>query len=256
LLKVTAFFFYIEEHPNIANLRTAYNREKEGHKTAKAKLKAFDGFKPEEYTTLQSEVEELRETNTTLKAQVGAGGKTSEEELTRRLEAQALKMNKTYDVELKTRDEQITGLKTQVVGMTRQQNTQKVERTIEVAAGKAGVRPEAVGGIVRMGKEVFSYEEESGIIVALDESEEVIRGKDNVALLTPFEWLKETVYKEHSYLWPNNTGSGAGGGGGGGKHGIHAKEDFKSVDDESAFILEHGRQTYLDLPGKSKFTNT
>lgn len=101
--------------------------------------------------------------------------------------------------------------------MNRQLESLLIDNTVRVAAGKTGVRPEAVDDVLLRAKTMFQIKD--GNVVALDEKGAIKYGKDGTTPLGIEEWsagLKTQA--PHLYLGSNGGGAntGAGGGGSGG----------------------------------------
>ena len=245
----------IDAHPSVIGLKNSHDRLRREVADTKAKLRKFDGKDPDEYDRLKGEIEELqgRLEETKKSGGDGKGGKFSEEEYEARLERAAAKWKKEHEPELKVLSTKIAALETENGTLKAWQKRQTVESSIEKEAVKV-VRPEAVDDVVRLGREVFSLNED-GKIVALDGPDEIRRGKDGMAFMTIQEWITVDLFRDKPHYFPVSTGGGAGGGAGGrGKFGgVASKEDFKSEKEEADFMVKHGADAYRSLPGKSKF---
>ena len=83
--------------------------------------------------------------------------------------------------------------------------------------------------------------------VAID-GERTLYGADGVTPLSIKEWMNALV-KKAPHLFKQSSGGGAGGSKqGAGSSSIKSKADFKSAKEKAAFITEHGREAYLNLP--------
>lgn len=115
--------------------------------------------------------------------------------------------------------------------------------SVRGAALKAGALPEATDDIILRAKGVFTLNED-GDAVAVDESGQVILGKDGKTPLTPLEWA-ESLRESAPHLWPRASGTFAPGGGGG-------KAAFKrsemTSEQKRDFQRKHGQTAYLQLP--------
>lgn len=246
----------IDAHPSVVGLKNSHDRLRKEVADAKSKLRKLDGLDPEEHQRLKGEIEDLQsqlETAKKLNGDGKGGGKASEEEYEARLERAAAKWKKEHEPELKTRDAKIATLEGENSNLKAWQKRQIVESAIEKEAVKL-VRPEAVDDVVRLGREIFSLNED-GKVIALDGPDEIRRGKDGIAYLTLQEWIATDLYRDKPHYFPMSTGGGAGGGAGGrGKYGgVASKDDFKSEKEEADFMVKHGVEAYNSLPGKSKF---
>ncbi len=115
--------------------------------------------------------------------------------------------------------------------------------SVRGAALKAGALPEATDDIILRAKGVFTLNED-GDAVAVDESGQVILGKDGKTPLTPLEWA-ESLRESAPHLWPRASGTFAPGGGSG-------KAAFKrsemTSEQKRDFQRKHGQTAYLQLP--------
>ncbi|WP_085637920.1 MULTISPECIES: hypothetical protein [unclassified Pseudomonas] len=115
--------------------------------------------------------------------------------------------------------------------------------SVRGAALKAGALPEATDDIILRAKGVFSLNEE-GEAVAVDESGQVILGKDGKTPLTPLEWA-ESLRESAPHLWPRASGTNAPGGGGGQ---AALKRSEMNAEQKRDYQRKHGQTAYLQLP--------
>ncbi|WP_085599765.1 MULTISPECIES: hypothetical protein [unclassified Pseudomonas] len=115
--------------------------------------------------------------------------------------------------------------------------------SVRGAALKAGALPEATDDIILRAKGVFSLNEE-GEAVAVDESGQVILGKDGKTPLTPLEWA-ESLRESAPHLWPRASGTQAPGGGSGQ---AAFKRSEMTAEQKRDYQRKHGQTAYLALP--------
>lgn len=118
-----------------------------------------------------------------------------------------------------------------------------VKGQIVQAAVESGVLKEATADIAFLAQSQFSLDD-NGNAVALDESGEVIIGKDGKTPLTPKEWV-EGIRESKPYFWPVAQGSGAQGSGGASGA---TKRSTMTAKEKGDFIRTHGQEAYLKLP--------
>lgn len=115
--------------------------------------------------------------------------------------------------------------------------------SVRGAALKAGALPEATDDIILRAKGVFTLNEE-GEAVAVDESGEIILGKDGKTPLTPLEWA-ESLRESAPHLWPRASGTQAPGGGSGQ---AAFKRSEMTAEQKRDYQRKHGQTAYLALP--------
>ncbi|MBC2659956.1 MULTISPECIES: hypothetical protein [Pseudomonas] len=115
--------------------------------------------------------------------------------------------------------------------------------SVRGAALKAGALPEATDDIILRAKGVFTLNEE-GEAVAVDESGEIVLGKDGKTPLTPLEWA-ESLRESAPHLWPRASGTQAPGGGSGQ---AAFKRSEMTAEQKRDYQRKHGQTAYLALP--------
>jgi len=121
-----------------------------------------------------------------------------------------------------------------------------VDKALADAAVAVGVRKEAIDDVVLHGKQVFSLQD--GVAVIKD-GDGLKYGKDGKTPLTPAEWVKSIADSSKPHWYPPSEGGGGGGGDRSkGAGTIRTKKDLKTDKEIAAYIREHGRQKYQELP--------
>lgn len=116
-------------------------------------------------------------------------------------------------------------------------------------AVEAGCVETALDDIVMRARTQFKLDKNDQAI-AID-GDRTIYGADGVTPLSIKEWMS-ALAKKAPHLFKQASGGGSGGSrNGAGSSSIKSKADFKSTAEKSAYISEHGREAYLNLPAKA-----
>jgi hypothetical protein len=115
---------------------------------------------------------------------------------------------------------EVEAFKTQVQELTKQKDeavtrftTRTLENDVRAGCSATSVVDSAIGDVVLRAGQVFVWDETLGRHVQMDESGEVVYGKDGKTPKTPHEWIEEQ--RESSRHWfPPSKGAGADGSGG------------------------------------------
>ncbi|MGG2098128.1 hypothetical protein ABFY41_11210 [Acinetobacter haemolyticus] len=177
-------------------LKTALQSEREAAKTAKKELQKlqeqFDGIDPDAVKKLLTQFEQDED------AKLIAEGKIDEV-----IQKRTEKMREQHDKLLN--EEKVRADKAEAYANKFKQSV--VQSKIVQAAVELEALPEATGDIAFLAQSKFKLDED-GNAVAVDESGEVIIGKDGKTPLSPKEWV-ESLREQKPYYWPKANGSGS-----------------------------------------------
>ncbi|ENX34910.1 hypothetical protein F889_01550 [Acinetobacter colistiniresistens] len=186
----------LEGYEDPKGLKSALQSERDAAKTAKQELqrlqKQFEGIDPEIVKKVFAQIDQDEE------AKLIAEGKVNEviqkrtekmrEEHARLLNAETTRANNAEAYANKFKQSVVQG--------------QIVQAAVELEA-----LPEATADIAFLAQTKFALDED-GKAVAVDESGEVVIGKDGKTPLSPKEWV-ESLREQKPYFWPKANGSGA-----------------------------------------------
>lgn len=186
----------LEGYEDPKGLKSALQSERDAAKTAQRELqrlqKQFEGIDPETVKKLFAQLDQDEE------AKLIAEGKVNEvikkrtekmrEEHARLLNAETTRANNAEAYANKFKQSVVQG--------------QIVQAAVELEA-----LPEATADIAFLAQSKFVLDED-GKAVAVDESGEVVIGKDGQTPQTPKEWV-ESLREQKPYFWPKANGSGA-----------------------------------------------
>lgn len=186
----------LEGYEDPKGLKSALQSERDAAKTAQRELqrlqKQFEGIDPEIVKKVFAQLDQDEE------AKLIAEGKVKEviqkrtekmrEEHARLLNAETTRANNAEAYANKFKQSVVQG--------------QIVQAAIELEA-----LPEATADIAFLAQSKFVLDED-GKAVAVDESGEVVIGKDGKTPLSPKEWV-ESLREQKPYFWPKANGSGA-----------------------------------------------
>ncbi|ENW97352.1 hypothetical protein [Acinetobacter dispersus] len=186
----------LEGYEDPKGLKSALQSERDAAKTAQRELqrlqKQFEGIDPEIVKKVFDQLDHDEE------AKLIAEGKVNEviqkrtekmrEEHARLLNAETTRANNAEAYANKFKQSVVQG--------------QIVQAAVELEA-----LPEATADIAFLAQSKFVLDEE-GKAVAVDESGEVVIGKDGKTPLSPKEWV-ESLREQKPYFWPKPNGSGA-----------------------------------------------
>lgn len=186
----------LEGYEDPKGLKTALQSERDAAKTAQRELqrlqKQFEGIDPEIVKKVFAQLDQDEE------AKLIAEGKVNEviqkrtekmrEEHARLLNAETTRANNAEAYANKFKQSVVQG--------------QIVQAAVELEA-----LPEATADIAFLAQSKFVLDEE-GKAVAVDESGEVVIGKDGKTPLSPKEWV-ESLREQKPYFWPKANGTGA-----------------------------------------------
>jgi hypothetical protein len=198
-----------------------------------AKLrKSLGGLKPDEISSLVTELQERRANEEKLKQdELKKQGKF--QELLDQKEKAIGELNAKYQTELSDWQGKF--------------RSERINNTLLSLAS----RPEVVnpGQIVALVRSRVSLDE-NGNVVVLDETGKSPAVNDKMQPLAPKDFMDGFLKENPHFLrgHPGGAGSGGGAGGGTGAGTVRAKKDLKNDDERAAFIKEHGRDKYLSLP--------
>ncbi len=186
----------LEGYEDPKGLKSALQSERDAAKTAQRELqrlqKQFEGIDPEIVKKVFAQLDQDEE------AQLIAEGKVNEviqkrtekmrEEHVRLLNAETERANNAEAYANKFKQSVVQG--------------QIVQAAVELEA-----LPEATADIAFLAQSKFVLDED-GKAVAVDESGEVVIGKDGKTPLSPKEWV-ESLREQKPYFWPRPNGTGA-----------------------------------------------
>ncbi|MFV5192801.1 hypothetical protein ACMXYY_11740 [Acinetobacter courvalinii] len=186
----------LEGYEDPKGLKSALQSERDAAKTAQRELqrlqKQFEGIDPETVKKLFAQLDQDEE------AKLIAEGKVNEviqkrtekmrEEHARLLNAETTRANNAEAYANKFKQSVVQG--------------QIVQAAVELEA-----LPEATADIAFLAQSKFVLDED-GKAVAVDESGEVVIGKDGKTPLSPKEWV-ESLREQKPYFWPKANGTGA-----------------------------------------------
>ncbi|MGN5766299.1 hypothetical protein ACNQO6_18310 [Acinetobacter calcoaceticus] len=186
----------LEGYEDPKGLKSALQSERDAAKTAQRELqrlqKQFEGIDPEIVKKVFAQLDQDEE------AKLIAEGKVNEviqkrtekmrEEHARLLNAETTRANNAEAYANKFKQSVVQG--------------QIVQAAVELEA-----LPEATADIAFLAQSKFVLDED-GKAVAVDESGEVIIGKDGKTPLSPKEWV-ESLREQKPYFWPKANGTGA-----------------------------------------------
>ncbi len=182
----------VEDLPSVAGLKSTLDKTKREQKALADRLKAFDGFDAEEYTSLKSELETLR-----------AKGSTDKGEVDRML----AQLKDGQAKELKTRDDKIVALSSRLVN--REKDTAISAALTKFEAAGAG----AAKAVQRLVRDSIDIVEEDGEYVThvLDEKGKVRYSKKSGEPMTVEELVEEMASgDEYKVLFKGTGMSGPG----------------------------------------------
>ncbi|MCU4639347.1 hypothetical protein [Acinetobacter courvalinii] len=186
----------LEGYEDPKGLKSALQSERDAAKTAQRELqrlqKQFEGIDPEIVKKVFAQLDQDEE------AKLIAEGKVNEviqkrtekmrEEHARLLNAETTRANNAEAYANKFKQSVVQG--------------QIVQAAVELEA-----LPEATADIAFLAQSKFVLDED-GKAVAVDESGEVVIGKDGKTPLSPKEWV-ESLREQKPYFWPKPNGTGA-----------------------------------------------
>ena len=206
-----------------SGLKSAIEKERERANAASEKLKAFEGFDPEEYKSYKEQQQALKE-----KKLIDAG----------KFEELYEERAKPLKDELAKRDQQINELSGQV---TKFMLTDK----LQAAAIEAGAEEKALTDIIARARSIWQLRD--GKPVAMTSDGVALGGKDgNPIEMT--EWMTG-LREDAPHLF--KTSSGGGGRHGAGSNGtvpVNKKRSEMRLEEKTAYIREHGQEAYNKLP--------
>lgn len=191
----------IDEHPAVKSLKTALDRQKEQRAAqakqlteAKAALEAFGDLTPDQ-------LEELR-------AAAEAGGKVDETAIEKmvaaRVGATQRKLEGMIESLTAERDEAVKAHD----GLKQTLADEKIANMLLTAAGKAGVRKNAISTLQLMGQGVWKIDDD-GKPIAMNGDEPLMGSRGPMPV---DDWI-ESLRSDHDYLFEPSSGAGAQGSG-------------------------------------------
>ncbi|WP_332604767.1 hypothetical protein [Acinetobacter sp. ESBL14] len=186
----------LEGYEDPKGLKSALQSERDAAKTAQRELqrlqKQFEGIDPEIVKKVFAQLDQDEE------AKLIAEGKVNEviQKRTEKMREEHAKLLNAETTRANNAEAYANKFKQSVV------QGQIVQAAVELEA-----LPEATADIAFLAQSKFALDED-GKAVAVDESGEVIIGKDGKTPLSPKEWV-ESLREQKPYFWPKPNGSGA-----------------------------------------------
>lgn len=186
----------LEGYEDPKGLKTALQSERDAAKTAQRELqrlqKQFEGIDPEIVKKVFAQLDQDEE------AKLIAEGKVNEviQKRTEKMREEHAKLLNAETTRANNAEAYANKFKQSVV------QGQIVQAAVELEA-----LPEATADIAFLAQSKFALDED-GKAVAVDESGEVVIGKDGKTPLSPKEWV-ESLREQKPYFWPKPNGSGA-----------------------------------------------
>ncbi|MCU4582879.1 hypothetical protein KTJ32_17935 [Acinetobacter gyllenbergii] len=186
----------LEGYEDPKGLKSALQSERDAAKTAQRELqrlqKQFEGIDPEIVKKVFAQLDQDEE------AKLIAEGKVNEviQKRTEKMREEHAKLLNAETTRANNAEAYANKFKQSVV------QGQIVQAAVELEA-----LPEATADIAFLAQSKFALDED-GKAVAVDESGEVVIGKDGKTPLSPKEWV-ESLREQKPYFWPKPNGSGA-----------------------------------------------
>ena len=220
----------VEGLPDVNGLKSALEVTRGDVKKLKDQLKGFDGVDMDEYHDLQNRKAEL------------------EKQDPKKIEDMVNERVSKNDKRWKDRE---TELMTEL-GSTRDQLSGLViDHELRKVGGELGVDgEEAMMDFVSRGKSIFRMGKE-GAAVAM-KGDDIMYGESGVEPLTMREFGK-TLTEKAPHLFKSSGGGGASNEGGSKARGgtVRYKSDLQTPAAKAAYIREHGKNAYLELPASA-----
>lgn len=190
-------------------LSTSLTKEREDHKTTKARLTAFGEMDPEQAQRNADEVAELQAKLETAEAAVGEN-KPDEAVIDKLVEARVATVVKPIQRDLDKLTKLSGDQADTILAHELKDTNRTISDSVRTAAGEAKIISSAMEDALMLAERVFEVTEDGAVLT-----------RDNVGVtpgIDPTVWFTE-MQEKRQHWWPNSQGGGAGGGGGGGGFG-------------------------------------
>jgi hypothetical protein len=206
----------LKTQADIDRISGSLTKERDDHRKAKDKLKAFGELDPTQAQKDADEISELKVKVETLEASVGEG-KPDEAMIEKLVEARVATISKPIQRELDKARVTITEQGDAITAYDLKNTNRTITDAVRLAASESKVIPSAVEDALMLSERVFEVGEDGSVLT-----------RDGVGVtpgIDPSIWLSE-MQDKRSHWWLPSQGGGAGGGSGGGGLGSGVDNPF------------------------------